>query len=542
MAENNLATDVIRRMGVLKGLRSNHEQVWRDCYDHSFPIRSQGFNGETQDTGAAQASRARLYDSTSTDAGRILASGIQSGLTPANSRWFGMTVWDQDDEERRWLDGSADSLWQAIHSSNFDADSFECNIDIVAAGWFVLFIDEHRDDDGATDGLQFTQWPISSCYCASSKPSGAIDTLYRSYSLTVEQAVNEFGINQVSDKTRDLYMDGKYDEKVEFIHAIYPRRVTMVGARRAKNLPYASIHVECHGKKVVRESGYHERPFVAPRWSVIPNSVYAVGPMFDALPDIKTLNELCKMELANADIAVAGMWIAEDDGVLNPRTVKVGPRKIIVANSVDSMKPLPTGADFNISFTKREQLTAAIRKILMADQLQPQDGPAMTATEVHVRVQLIRQLLGPTYGRMQAEYLKPLIGRCFGLAFRAGLFEEPPQSLAGRPFSVVYLSPMAKSQKMEEVNAIEGAFASTGALVGVTGDPSAWDNFDVDESIRMGADGRGVPAKLVRSAEQVAAIRKQRQEAEQAAQAQAMQQQIGMEAASAGVDKMVAAA
>jgi hypothetical protein len=37
------------------------------------------------------------------------------------------------------------------------------------------------------------------------------------------------------------------------------------------------------------------------------------------------------------------MWIAEDDGVLNPRTMKVGPRKVIVANSVDSMKPLDLG-------------------------------------------------------------------------------------------------------------------------------------------------------------------------------------------------------
>ena len=101
------------------------------------------------------------------------------------------------------------------------------------------------------------------------------------------------------------------------------------------------------------------------------------------------------MEKAAQDLAIAGMWIAEDDGVLNPRTVKVGPRRIIVANSVDSMKPLLTGADFNVAFTAEERLQASIRKIMMADQLQPQDGPAMTATEVHVRVALIRQLLGP---------------------------------------------------------------------------------------------------------------------------------------------------
>jgi hypothetical protein len=342
----------------------------------------------------------------------------------------------------------------------------------------------------------------------------------------------------VSEKVRELYDSEKYDEKVNLIHAIYPRRHGRQGAARARNMPFASVYVDCDNKQVVRESGFHEQPFFAPRWTRIPNSVYAVGPMFDALPDTKTINKLAQMELANADIAVAGMWIAEDDGVLNPRTVKVGPRKIIVANSVDSMKPLQTGADFNISFTKRADLEAKIRKIMMADQLPPMEGQPRTATEFYARINLIRQLLGPVYGRMQSEYLKPLINRCFGLAFRAGLFDPPPQSLAGRPYSIVYLSPMAKSQKLEEVSAIEGTFAAAAQLAAAKGDPTVWDNYDVDEGMRIAADGRGVPAKIVRNADDVAEIRRIRAEQEQQAQQQAMQQQIGMEAASAGIQRM----
>ena len=74
-------------------------------------------------------------------------------------------------------------------------------------------------------------------------------------------------------------------------------------------------------------------PVVVPRWMLIPILVYGVGLVFDALPDVKMLNELKRMELARTDLAIAGMWIAEDDGVLN-RTVKVGLKKIIIANSV----------------------------------------------------------------------------------------------------------------------------------------------------------------------------------------------------------------
>ena len=57
--------------------------------------------------------------------------------------------------------------------------------------------------------------------------------------------------------------------------------------------------------------------------------VYAIGPMFDALPDARELNHFLGMDRMNSELAIAGMWIVEYDGVLNPRTVKVGPRKAI---------------------------------------------------------------------------------------------------------------------------------------------------------------------------------------------------------------------
>ena len=539
MAEDQRAKDVIRRFGVLKGLRSKHETTWKDCQDHSFPIRNQGWDGQTEPIDGVQSTRARLYDSTGTDAARILASTVQSGITPSSLRWFGLEVEDPADDERVWLDSSAEALWTAIHAANFDAESFELMTDEVSAGWGVLFIDESRDAQGRPDGLRFSNWPLSGCYCASSQPAGVIDTLYRHYELTVEQCVSEFGIDKVSDKTRDLYHDQQYDKPVQMIHAIYPRHDAKPGGARSTSMPYASLHIEIEGCQVVRESGYHEKPFVAPRWSRIPGSIYAVGPVFDALPDIKTLNEIARMELTNADMAIAGMWIAEDDGVLNPRTVKVGPRKIIVANSVESMKPLQTGADFTVSFTKREQLSGQIRRTLMADQLPPMEGQPRTATEFYARLNLIRQMLGPVYGRLQTEYLAPLIERCFGLAFRGGLFSPPPESLRGRVFNVTYQSPQARAQKLESATAIEGIFQAVGAAAAATGDIGVWDNVDVDEGIRLGADARGVPAKIIRGADAVDRIRRDRAQAQQEAQDQAVEQQLGMQAAQTGIDKMM---
>ena len=518
---STLAVQLLRRKAALEQLRTPHEPVWRDCFDYSFPERGDGFNGEKNDATALQAKRARLMDSTSTDAGQILAAAIMSGGTPSNSRWFGLSTGQDTDEEKRWFDLCAEVIFENIHGSNFDAVGFEACTDMIPAGWFVLFIDVDREEGG----YHFELWPLASCYIAASKPGGLPDTLVRSYELSAEQAIKDFGQEGVSEKVRKLVDDGKPDEKVRFCQSIYPRSAEATGVR-AKNLAFASVHIEVDSKHVARESGFHECPFVAPRWAKLPNSEYAIGPMFRALPDVKQLNRLVYLEDTNLDMAVSGMWIAEDDGVLNPRTVKVGPRKIIVANSVDSMKALQSGAKFDLSFTKKEQLQAAIRKTLMADQLAPQDGPVRSATEIHVRVQMIRQLLGPIYGRMQAEWYAPMINRCFGLAMRAGVLPPPPQSLAGRDYNVKFESPNAKAQKLEEVNAVETSLVAVGQIAVATQDPTVWDTIDIEESVSVILEGRGAPARIGRSKEDIQAIRDNRAKQQQAAQQQ--QQQADM--------------
>jgi hypothetical protein len=520
------AKKILDHLAALQGRRAPYETDWRDCFDMTFPVRGTGFQGVTNDT--ARARNAARLDSTGTDAGRTLASGLMGGITPANSRWFGLDVGDETDEERKWLDEAADTVWQNIHAGNFDAAGYECCLDMVSAGWFVLFTDINREQGG---GYAFEQWPIAECFISTTRQDGRADTVYRKYTMTAQQAVEHFGKigGKVSDKLRTKAMDKPF-ESVELVRVIEPRHLYAVGSKLSKNMPFMSCDVEVDGRHVILEQGYQEFPCAIPRWTMIPGSVYAVGPAFDALPDMLELTELVRMEKAAADLAIAGMWIAEDDGVLNPKTVKVGPRKIIVANSVDSMKELKSGADFNVSFTIKAQLQAQIRRTLMADQLQPQDGPQMTATEVHVRVGLIRQLLGPVYGRLQSEYLQPFVERCFGLAFRAGALGQPPQSLAGRQFHVRYISPLARAQRLEDVVAMDRL--ETGLITkSQQGKPELMDIYDWEEADRLRAQYLGVPGKLMRSDDDIKVIRDARAEAAQKAeQQQMMQQQVEAQA------------
>lgn len=526
---------ITRRLEALRSLRQPHEQGWRECLDYSFPDRGTGLQGTALTPQDVQTKKNRILDDTAADCARILASGLVSGTTPASSIWFGLDSGNDtdsnesaDDEEDRWLDDASRTIYENIHATNFDAVAFECCLDIVPVGWFVLYTDEAPDG-----GYQFEQWPVAQCYVSSSRTGGLVDTIYREIELTVEQVVEKYGIDNVSTIVRDKFHNEKYDEKVKICHAIYPRKIHMVGAQRSVNLPFASCHIEIDTKHELLESGYHEFPCAVPRWVLTPGSSYGSGPMATALGSIRTINDIKGMELAAMDLAIAGMWIAEDDGVLNPATVKVGPRKVIVANSVDSMKELKSGSNFNVAFSAEERLQSTIRKIMLADQLQPQGGPAMTATEVHVRVQLIRQLLGPIYGRLQAEYLQPFIARCFGIAYRAGVLGVAPESLRGRVATVRYISPLARAQRLEDVTAMDRL--ETTLMAEAQADPTVLDLYDFEAATRERADFLGVPKSVIRKRVAVDALREQRKqvakEQQQQAQAQGMQQMAGQAAA-----------
>ncbi|WP_418122258.1 portal protein [Variovorax sp. 160MFSha2.1] len=540
------ADQLDRRYTQLAAQRLPHETIWQEVFEYLAPERAVGwYSSPTESAGTTAANqRAVLYDSTAIDAGEVLKSNIASWMTPDNSRWFGLDAGQDDEQTTTWMDGAAQFLFEHINSAGFGAVAGECYSDIVPAGWFVLYIDEGKDEQGRPiGGFNFEQWPLSQCFVASSKPAGRVDTIYRCFDMTVEQAVAEYGLDKVSDETAKLFNDGKLTDKVPMLWAIEPRRKGEYGAALSKNLPFRSCHMEKRKKHIVRESGYHEFPCAVPRWRLIPGTPYATGLGSNVLPDVKTLNQIKKLELMSLDIAVGGMWKAVDDGVLNPKTIRIGPRKIVAMASLESMAPLETGANFNVSFSKCQDLQQGIRRALLADMLTPQGGPVRSATEISRDMNQIRQLMAPLVGRFQSEFLQVTVERCFNLAYRAGALVAKlgpvPEGLLEGDYTVKYISPLARSQLMEEVTAIDTFVAGLLALAGSTQDMTVLDNIKLDDANYEKGKALGVPAKLLRGPEELAEKRemdnRNRQQAQQDQQAQALQMKAGETAIDAAV-------
>ena len=518
--------DIIRKLSDLKTKRTPLESHIRECYQYTNPIRGMMFGTGNSNMSAeaiqnaAHAATANLYDSTGDDAAGLVASALISNLTPANSRWAGYKSAKDNDPLDKWLDAACTIVHSEIHASNYDAPAYEAMYDTSISGQCALYVEEGTDTT-----YHFEEWPLAMCWAATSKRDGLVDTIYYQFTLTAQQAVTEYGIDKVSDKIAKA-LEKKPYTPFNFVQAIFPREKPAPGKRQKvkdKLLPFASMHVELDSKAVVRESGYHEFPVVFPRWLKLPGSVYAQGPVSRALPDIKSLNEAKRLTFANADMAIAGMWGAVDDGVINPKTVRIGARKIVMMANKESFFPLQPGGNFDLSMLVNQDLQKSIRRIMMADLLETNtEGPAKTATEWHYRVNLIRQLLGPMFGRIMSEYIMPLHWRCFWIAYRKGLLGDMPEGSQEANLQLQFQGPLARAQKMEEVASMDRFEQSLFAQAKGQHDSgeamTVMDNYDIDWAARHRAEMLGVPAKLIVDIEQVRSMRKVRED--QAAKAQ----------------------
>ena len=163
---------------------------------------------------------------------------------------------------------------------------------------------------------------------------------------------------------------------------------------------------------LLAEGMFEHSPFVTFRWVKGAGELYGRSPVMTALPDIKTANKVVELILKNASIAVTGIWLADDDGVLNPANIKLVPGSIIPkAVGSAGLTPLQAPGRFDVSQLVLDDLRVRIRHTLLTDRLGPVVSRKMTATEVLERSSEMTRLLGAMFGRLQAELLNPLLNR-----------------------------------------------------------------------------------------------------------------------------------
>ena len=308
----------------------------------------------------------------------------------------------------------------------------------------------------------------------------------------------------------------------EIIHAVYPR--SEAKGKLAKDKPVASVYYHADTRKLLSEGGFDEFPFMVPRFNKDSVSSYGRCPAMNALPDVKMLNKMSEVTIRAAQKQIDPPLMVPDDGFMLPVRTTPGSLNFYRSGTRDRLEPLNIGANNPLGLNMEEQRRNAIRQAFYVDQLLMAQGPAMTATEVLQRNEEKMRLLGPVLGRLQSELLQPLISRSFSLLLREGLLPPAPEQLQGQDIDIEYVSPLAKAQKLTDLQSMLRGFE---VMMQVAEIAPVMDYLDSDKLVQYLVDVTGIPARVIRSDEEVARVRRQQQEA---AQAQAQMEQSAMAA------------
>jgi hypothetical protein len=525
--------EIIKRLDKLKSERNNYETFWQDVAKYVIPRKA--YITRTRTPGGKYDYD--VYDSTAMMANIILAAGLHSYLTNPNSRWFSLRVQDEvankDEDVKLWLSDTENRIYNTLNASNFNEQIHELYLDLGTFGVACMY-----EEEDAENGVRFYTRDIAEIYLCENERE-KVDTVYRKFTLSARQAFDKW--SEKAGEVVKVFMDKKeYDKLVTFIHCVTPRYVRDVSKVDAGNMPFESTYIEVSKKHLISESGYQEFPYFTPRFNKNSGEVWGSSPGMVSYSDIKMLNEMVKVLIRAAQKIVDPPIVLPHDGFILP--IKYGPAALnfrTKTSANDKIELLSPGGDIPVGMEIINEYRNLIKKNYFVDLFLLLADPArkdMTATEVMQRVEEKMLILAPVLGRLMNEFLDPLINRTFAILWRTNKIVPPPDLLKGLPYKIEYISPLARSQKLDQMKSINSFLALIGQMATVK--PDVLDNVNEDEIVKNIQDLYGVNPKFVRGEDEVKAIRQARtQQIQQQQQLAQLQQGADIIETGSNIDK-----
>mgnify|MGYP003685498587 FL=1 len=476
--------EVIEREAKAQARKDEWRSIYEDCYEFALPQRNL-YSGYYEGKVAGKGKMARVFDSTAIHSTQRFANRLQAGLFPPYKQWCrlepGSAIPEQDqDAAQEALDRYNVRMFETLRQTNFDLAMGEFLMDL-AVGTAVMMITPGDE----TTPIRFNSIP-QYLVAIEEGSYGNVDNVYRKLRIKAESLQTEFPDVKMSVELDDA-MTRSPEKELELVDAVILDQET----------GRYHYHVIWPAKK--QELVYREMrssPFVVARYTKVAGEVYGRGPLVTAISDIKTLNKTLELLLKNASLAIAGVYTAADDGVLNPQNVKIQPGSIIsVARNGGaqgpSLTPLPKAGDFNVSQIVINDLRMNIKKIMMDDTLPPDNMSARSATEISERTRELATNLGSAFGRMITEILVPIVSRTLYVLDQQGMIDLPLR-VNGIEVKVTPVSPLAQAQKLQEINDVMQYMQIANSM-----GPQGQTTVAVDRVLKFIAERLGISQELL---------------------------------------------
>lgn len=513
--------------------RSPFEPVWRSIGNHILPYRVRFHN---TDTNKAHRHNPGLVNSAAVYALNVTTAGIMEGASSPARPFFRLGPVDPGlltyRPAQQYFHTVEEIMREYLGRSNWYNIAHTTYRDLAGFGTAAVYTEEDQ-----WDGIRAYSFPIGR-YALGLDSSLRVDSMYREISMTVGQVVKEFGLQAVSRRVKMLYERGAVDERVDILHIIEPNDLYVPGRLGPGGMPWKSVWLEmkCEPDQApLRESGYYEFPVQAPRWDVLGEDTYGIGPGWIALGDAKALQQYEKRKAKIVDKLTDPPMAAPSSLMNRPVSMLPGGLTYVDAlgagQKVYPIHEIPPQALPSVeqSIAAHERRIAdAMYARLWLTIISSNDTTERTAKEIAAREEEKLLQLGPMITRLHNEFLKPAVLNCYFILNRIGALPRPPQEIAGMEMKVDFISTLTQAQKLIGAISIERGLAFIGQMSGIF--PAIVDNVDADIAARRYFEATGVPPDVIKAEEQMQAERQAAAER----QLQAEQTALAVEQAKAG--------
>lgn len=450
MNHNNYE-QIIRQFEKARSRRREWDILLDDAYRYALPNhdpRSFDSKGKQRDI--------EVYDNTAVEAVQMRKAKLHGQLFPPFQEWmefkidsliFDKLYPEEQGQINDYLALIKENFHNAITKSNFHIEIDPALGDACISTGALLI---HANTEN--NPLRFESVPIAQII-PEETADGYLKNVYREWKMPLQEILDRWPDAQLS---KEILQDKMNNSEQDY---------TVVEAWLNVNHDGPYYDGACHYMAFINDfmiQNTEIKPFVERVYDICPIIVFRIdkapgewmgrGPVLNILGDIKTLNKAVELVLKNATIAVTGIWLADDDGVLNPSNIRLIPGAIIPkAVGSNGLTPLQSPAKFDISQLIITDLQEKIRKAIAGSNLPDLKSGIRTALEIDLRAHEQEQLELPTSLRLLSELEQPLALRVLailsspamaGSPYYVGSMRINQELIKPRP-----ISPLVKLQK-----------------------------------------------------------------------------------------------
>jgi hypothetical protein len=195
---SDLIRDLEYRLSELKIDRSPWLNIWRDLAIYISPSSGKYITSSASKK-SGKESDSKIFSNIALTALNTLSAGMLGGLSSPTKPWFQLSVpqgLDDNTEVKIWLSDCEERMRAVMHKSNYYSALTIAYHDLGLFGTHAMIMYEDEKDVIRCRSLPLGQ------YMLATDERGEVTGLYREFTLTLYQMVNQYGLENVSPFTR----------------------------------------------------------------------------------------------------------------------------------------------------------------------------------------------------------------------------------------------------------------------------------------------------------------------------------------------------